>query len=536
MTPAYPLHPENGIEMSAHPSQVPNKVADAASLEIEQLEEAFTTECKGLLTMFSLKPASYHRIRRLIEVLGEKAEQLDESKRNIAARGPVIPTLEDVLPKLVREPPYGFINPPPSSSGISTMSYRYESDDSESPVPIDPEQGSKTYQIPNRLPRRPFYLPILGTDQAKFYFGPRDAMGYYPRIYPWSAFGAPSDSQPAGSGRQLRFDEVPARFVLEEDIFEAWWSGWRKGERIADWCGDVENHRRGFTNPNKATNEEVMREPPSCVWWEELDYDRMEALDRANTPVQLATGPPVLIWDELSEGLSDAGDRPKLMGDNIPEGGIVVRPSELQTYLDQFAEKIERRMEQLVEEVRVTVAAQTTQGPYGEISPASLPAMIEDDGSSACRASESGPSEKPGEGVLPPPMTTTPTDHSGNQPRVSSDLFKDWAGGVCSEGNAPWLYQGEPEEGSPSQFSGVLVSITPEPMSITDRYDGHLSLGFEPLSPAITHGTKPLSPAISFGMKPLSPALRYGALSAIPPRSAWPLRGAAIKGDDLIAL
>ncbi|TGJ64814.1 hypothetical protein EYR41_010847 [Orbilia oligospora] len=445
-----------------------------------KLEDDFTTDCGELLTLFRKKPATYQRMMKLIKLLNKKVGELDAEKGKLAAEEAAIPTIEDLIPNWVR------VQAPPSiaaasSCGISTMSCR---SGTQRATPLDPiRYGSKTYQIPDLLPRRPFYLPVVGNPGAAiFYFGPRDGHEIYARLSPWDTFAPPKRSVVAGSGRQLRFAELPAHFVRERSRFKFLWEGLAACRRVEACCGDVESHRRGFTDPNKLTREEAKRGRQLRPWLDNMDHARMKVLDKRFYPVSVATGPPVLIG-----GQSEASGQSELTDDNVPEEGIVVRPSELQKYLDELTERLERRLEQLVGEVRTAAAG---------------------------RANLTGPPPAGGSPSVQARATDTPATQgpralaSGREPSVygSSD-----SGG--SQGPNLWVYTPAMTEGDGGSFCHPSES---GPDCIMDSYDdGHLRLGFPPLVPATLWGTYP---------------------SDILPRLTWPLQGGAIDGDNLIAL
>ncbi|KAK6508023.1 hypothetical protein TWF481_006443 [Arthrobotrys musiformis] len=448
--------------------------------KLAELEEKFTTECDRLISRFRKSPVSCQRILDLIEILNTKAEALQKEKLviwEVAEREPAIPTIEEIVPKWIQT-----VYPPSiasSSCGSGT----------QRATPVDPiRQASKTYEIPDHLPKRPFYLPVIGNPNLRmYYFGARDAYEAYARFDPWDTFGPPGPSIAAGSGRQLRFAELPTHFVEEQAEFSRRWEMWEVGRRVEAWCGDVERHRGRFTNPNIPTEEEKEAEGcvSSCPWWDNLDYARMEDIDRDRYPGSFdgfVTGPPVLI-----QGQSEISSQLELMDNDFPDRGIVVRPSELHKHLDQLTERLERRMEQLVGEVRAAAAGRTnfTSPPVTGGSPSVQVGATDTPAAQGCDALA-----------------------GGREPSVYG--FSDSGG---SQGPNLWVYTPAMTEGGGSSFCRPSES---EPVSIIDCHDDrHLRLGFPPLVPAIMWGTCP---------------------SEIPPQSAWSLREATIVGDDLIAL
>ncbi|KAK6343748.1 hypothetical protein TWF730_011337 [Orbilia blumenaviensis] len=450
------LSEENGVEVPEHPRGsidgslalpwqalstdnvgngpcVDSISSDTYHAELTELEKAFTRQCTELIAWYSSKPASYGGLMELIDMLNSQAAALEAAREPFTVpdlseeeEAPVVPTVGELIPKWVLP-----LAPPPiAPASVSELSTISSGDGTQKAVPVDPaRQGSKSYRIPDHLPKRPFYLPVIGRPGERLYYsGTRDGHEGFARCEPLIAYALPSESNVAGSGRPLRFAELPAHFAENQRIFEFIWEEWSKGRRLEEWCSDVEGHRWGFADPNVATREEEEREPCLCSWWEGLDEAQMEELDEMWSQFGVATGPPVLLGEQ-----SGFCDRPGLMGDKTSNGGIFVRPSELQAYLAGLEERWERRMELFVEEVRA-VAAQEPRGG--------------------------------------------------------------------SQGPNPWVY-------TPAATEPGLVSII-------DGYDdGHLGLDFPSLVPVVLQGNHPL---------------------AIPPRSTWPLREAAIHGDDLIAL
>ncbi|KAK6337224.1 hypothetical protein TWF718_010005 [Orbilia javanica] len=377
------------MSLSTIPSREKNKIYLPRHVE---LEEIFTAECSKLIAIFTKEPATYQRMTKLIEILNSKAKVLGAEKEKLFANGAAIPTVGELIPRWIH--PH---NPPSiassSSPTLSTMSYR---SGTQRAAPVDPiYHGSKTYKIPDLLPRRPFYLPVAGEPRAGiFYFGSRDGHDAFARVDPWNAFGVPSLSIAAGSGRQLRFDELPARFIREGGDFGRVWSGEGAYKKVEAWCEDVERHRWGFTDPNKPVGEEGGAD--SCLWLKNLDHARIEALDRKFYPVPVMTGAPVFIG-----GQSEASGQARPADDKVPNFGTFTHPSEFQRYLEQFTDRLERRMEQFLGEVRAAAASQTSPTrppatwsiPNGSLEDSNLwaytPATTEGDGSLPCRPSES---------------------------------------------------------------------------------------------------------------------------------------------------
>ncbi|KAK6513228.1 hypothetical protein TWF506_009390 [Arthrobotrys conoides] len=213
--------------------------------------------------------------------------------------------------------------------------------------------------------------------------------------------------------------------------FKGLWEDLATCRRVEAWCDNVERHRSGFTDPNKPTREEMKRERTPCPWLDELGHAQMQTLDREWCPVEDITGPPVLIGGQFEVSGSS-----ELTDDNVPEEGIVARPSELQKYLEEFTERLERWMEQLVGEVRTVAAAQ---------------------------ANPTGP------------------------PREPSVYGSSNGGG--SQGPNLWVHTPARKEGDGGSVRRPFES---GPTAIMDNHDnGHLSLGFPPLVPAVLWGTYP---------------------------------------------